>query len=201
LEKITVSTLVYYAIIPESLEVVPVYPKLRSDEIFSAKSEKARREKFAVWKLLEYALTRQLGKEMEFFTFSKTASGKWQADGVEFSLSHSGRLVAVALSDSPVGVDVEKITPRAVSVAEKVLSKEEFASYALLSDREKTEFFVQKWTEKESLFKRSGENAFFESKICEGDTLSRKIETDGEEYFLTVAVETGKTVEFLQGEL
>ncbi len=194
-------TLVYYAKIPERGELKTLFPETRNREIVGAKSEKVKREKHAVWQLLDYALEKELGKSVEDFAFIKTESGKWQTDGVEFSLSHGGRLVAVALSLKPVGVDVEKISARSVGAAKKLLSKEEFSDYLVMSDAEKTEYFIRKWTEKESLFKREGGNAFWPDKRVDGRTVTEKITVDGEEYFLTVAVETGESVRILKGEL
>lgn len=64
------------------------------------------------------------------------------------NISHSGCCVAVALSDVPVGVDVE--VPRSIRerVAEKILSENERAYLGQYGDDGMT--FLQLWTLKES---------------------------------------------------
>ena len=87
-------------------------------------------------------------------------------------------------------VDVEKIAPvRTASFADKALSISEKQEYCSLPDSEKEEYLIRKWSEKESLFKLSGEKTFHPSEI---DTLcervhSRIIENEGERFVLSVA--------------
>lgn len=65
-------------------------------------------------------------------------------DGVHFNLSHSGDLVLVAFSHTEIGVDVEKIRP---------VNREKFT----FIDAEDDEEFFEKWTERESYLKLTGE--------------------------------------------
>lgn len=70
-------------------------------------------------------------------------AGRW------FSLSHSGGLALCALSDAPVGVDVEVVRPRRPGLPAYVLSeveREEFDG--------SWEDFYRLWTRKESWCKR-----------------------------------------------
>ena len=57
-------------------------------------------------KFIRKALEKEVGKEL---SISRTAAGKPYCTGgeVQFSVSHSQSLCAVAISDSPVGVDCE----------------------------------------------------------------------------------------------
>ena len=69
--------------------------------------------------------------------------GRW------FSLSHSGGLALCALSDGPVGVDVEVVRPRRAGLPRYVLSGEELEEFD-----GSWEDFYRLWTRKESWCKR-----------------------------------------------
>lgn len=184
---------VYTAIIPSHVHVRGVFPSSRSEEIFSCSSKKVQTEKYCVWKLLEYALFHAFGKRIEEISFTKSADGKWECDFCHFSLSHSGNAVAVALADSPVGVDIEKLAPikNSKGVAKKILTEseaEEYQRLALCPDSA-NEFLLELWTKKESLFKTGKYAKFVPCKIQTGleRVQTRKICLDGEEYLLSVA--------------
>lgn len=183
---------VYVASIPQDtdLSALPqLYPPIRQQEIDACGSEKVKREKYYVWKLLEYALDRTFGKKLKKLTFSKADNGKWSCGGCEFSLSHSHDAVAVAISRKDVGLDVELLAPTRKGTAEKILNDEEFAQY--LSAENKDDFLLEKWTQKECIFKRSHEQAYFPKKTdtLANKTLSRRITLENQTYVLSVASE------------
>lgn len=66
-----------------------------------------------------------------------------------FSLSHSGGLALCALSDAPVGVDVEIVRPRRAGLPRRLLSAAELARFDGT-----WEDFYRVWTLKESWCKR-----------------------------------------------
>ena len=76
-------------------------------------------------------------------------------DGRWFSLSHSGGLALCALSDGPVGVDVELVRPRRAGLPTYVLSPEELARFD-----GSWEDFYRLWTLKESWCKREDSPLF-----------------------------------------
>lgn len=130
----------------------------RLDEIKKCHNEDVKKQKFYVWKLLEFALQNSLSLDVNSLNFIKNENGKWIVDECYFSLSHSGNLVAVALSDSPVGIDIQKhvllkITPK---LLELVLSKEEIKKYPHI-DNDK---LLEMWSIKECAFKMSEEKTF-----------------------------------------
>ena len=95
------------------------------------------------------ALEKEVGKEL---SISRTAAGKPYCTGgeVQFSVSHSQSLCAVAISDSPVGVDCE-------------ILKENFyrAVTASFSEKERSEIvcprdFYMHWTAREAFCKMLG---------------------------------------------
>ena len=67
----------------------------------------------------------------------------------QFSLSHSGGLALCALSDGPVGVDIEAVRPRKSNLPQRLLSPRELER----SDGSWEDFF-RLWTLKESWCKR-----------------------------------------------
>ena len=74
-----------------------------------------------------------------------------------FSLSHSGEYAVCALSNAPVGVDVEKYRPiRAEALAKRYFSADEAETLAALSGKEQERYFFARWTAKESVLKARG---------------------------------------------
>lgn len=77
---------------------------------------------------------------------------------IHFNISHCDGLVACAFSDSPVGVDIEKIGRFNDHILRKLLTDEEkIFLESLKNNKEKyEEFFYRFWTLKESRIKHSG---------------------------------------------
>lgn len=192
---------VYVATIPQNTDLFPVYPLARQEEIDDCKNEKVKREKYYVWKLLEYALQRSFGYKLQNQNFHKTARGKWECENCFFSLSHSKNAVAVALSRKNVGVDIEFYDPtRLLPLADKLLNENERTLYEATPNEQKAEFLLRKWTEKESIFK-SLEG--LGRTIASIDTLTAKtktkcIEVAGEKYCLSVASENAERARYFE---
>ena len=73
---------------------------------------------------------------------------------LHLNLSHSGTLLAAAVSSQPVGIDIERIRPRAVAAqAERVFCAGEARSLATLDDPARLTRFFQLWTLKEAAAK------------------------------------------------
>ena len=192
---------VYVASIPQNtdLSALPkLYPPIRQQEIDTCGSEKVKREKYYAWKLLEYALDRTFGKKLKKLAFAKADNGKWSCEGCEFSLSHSHDAVAVAISRKRVGVDVELLAPTREGTAEKILNDGEFSQY--LAAENKDDFLIEKWTQKECIFKRSDERVYFPKKAdtLSNKTLSRRIIIENKAYILSVASEDTQKFRLLE---
>ena len=192
---------VYVAEMPAGGRFGEVYPPSRQEEIGAVQSEKVKREKYYAWKLLEYGLYHSFGKKMRDVSFLKQDTGKWTCNVCEFSLSHSHNVVCVALSRSAVGVDVEKIQPPKVDIADKVLSEKEKAEYALLEGEEKVGFIIRAWARKESLFKVKNVKAvsFEEFKNQEGVVIEKTLQYSDGEYALSVATATQEKIRLHEG--
>ena len=156
---------VYIAELPKNEPAGSVYPEERSREIEGTKNGERRREKYFVWRLLEYAISESLGISIGKLRFEKRG-GIWRADGIEFSLSHSGGALAVAVSYAPVGVDIEPICgSNRGGVAERFLCRDELRDYLTAAPSEREERFLRIWTAKEAIFKSRGEETFCPSEV------------------------------------
>lgn len=180
---------VYYTGIPKSDEYKALYPREREEYVNKTNNTRVKKERYYVWKLLEYALDRSFGMKISELEFTRDDLGKWKTDKCFFSLSHSGNIVAVAVSTKPVGVDVEKIDGKRDRLfANKILTDDELRVFDTLDESEKSEYLICRWTEKESIFKLSGSTVFSPSKISSyGNVNTRNISLSNEIYSLSVA--------------
>lgn len=104
--------------------------------------------------VLRYLLQRLLGPNHPFI-YQKDEFGKpfLQNDSRYISVSHSKNVVAVVLSDVPVGIDVQFFTPKMDKVAPKFVNE---AELAYLEDHDRTTYHHVLWGAKESMYKADG---------------------------------------------
>ena len=77
------------------------------------------------------------------------------AENYNFSLSHSGKCVAFAESDFPVGIDVEQVKDFDSDIAKRYFSENERKYIENSSDFNRA--FAEIWTSKESYIKMTGD--------------------------------------------
>ncbi|MBB2934882.1 4'-phosphopantetheinyl transferase [Amycolatopsis bartoniae] len=83
--------------------------------------------------------------------------GKPRIKGVEFSISHSGDRIGLAVTTAPVGLDVETENRKADdSLISYALNEAEQKALNGLSAAERASAFFQYWTRKEALMKATG---------------------------------------------
>lgn len=73
---------------------------------------------------------------------------------VHFNISHSGCLVACAVSDCPIGVDIQEIVPYRPNVAKHVCTPDELLKIETSPNTDIA--FTKIWTQKEAYLKMSG---------------------------------------------
>ena len=74
-----------------------------------------------------------------------------------FNLSHAKEYAACAISDEPVGIDVECVKTRDVEHMDKILHPQEMAILSFVTNpEEKKKFFYECWVTKESYLKNLG---------------------------------------------
>lgn len=93
-----------------------------------------------------------LKKHLPSYEIKRTESGKPYLEGtpLHFSLSHSGDTGVIALSNSPIGVDVEVIKGKEHNAIIKRMSARERAEIACERD------FLKHWTAREAYIKLYG---------------------------------------------
>ncbi len=128
--------------------------KLKIDRL---KKEPAKKLSVAAGMLARQGIAHYFGMHPQDVTFRRDTNGKPYAEGLDihFSLSHSGNLAVCAISDKPVGIDVEKVRSVNMHVAEKMFTQKE--QYYISSEKRKTQQrFFEIWTKKEAYVKRLG---------------------------------------------
>jgi 4'-phosphopantetheinyl transferase len=118
----------------------------------------ADQQRFAVGcALAKQVIARRTGGAAHAVMFDRTCAdcggthGKPRVAGVEFSVSHSGDAVVVAVADAPCGVDVEELAGErdVAGLSRLVLGEGEQAA----DERE----FLRAWTRKEAVTKATGD--------------------------------------------
>ena len=74
--------------------------------------------------------------------------------GPYFSISHSKQGIAVAISDQPIGIDIEAIRPLNEGLVQKAMNPQEQAQIAATENP--AQEFIRLWTRKEAYVKMQG---------------------------------------------
>ncbi|MBQ6756648.1 MAG: 4'-phosphopantetheinyl transferase superfamily protein [Oscillospiraceae bacterium] len=107
------------------------------------------------WLLLRDAMSAE-GVDIDKLTVTKNEYGKPKIDGApEFSISHAGQWAVVAVSDSPVGVDVESARCT-IEMAERFFTASELEGAEKLSGDAQTLYLQRLWVCNEAFVKALG---------------------------------------------
>ena len=175
--------------VPETLKSLPAE---RQQKIHKMQQEQSRKQSMGVGLLLQKVLALYHMQDSQVFTGEH---GKPMIEGLEFSLAHSGNLVICAVSDEPVGCDVEKIRVAPKGVAERCFSESEQAYLSRFSAEEYDREFFRLWTMKESYVKMTGEGlGALRNTQSQGGYLSL-VELQG--YIISVCAEASGAVEVI----
>lgn len=142
---------------PQALQLLPEAARHKISQF--VRSDDAQRS-FWGELLSRYLMTRETGTEFPDQAFTTGSKGKPFHEGFNgkyFNISHSGAWVVVAVSDTIVGVDVEKIkkVPEGVAVRFFSMPENEMLQHAE-NETEKADIFFTLWTLKESFLKATG---------------------------------------------
>lgn len=113
--------------------------------------------------LLRFLAGSQAGVPPDSLVLAAAEGGKPYLVGhpdLQVNLSHSGTLVAVALTRSgPVGVDVERISPEraTLEIARRFFAPAEEEALIALPPERRIDAFFEIWTRKEAFIKATGE--------------------------------------------
>ncbi|MBR0077191.1 MAG: 4'-phosphopantetheinyl transferase superfamily protein [Bacteroidales bacterium] len=129
----------------------------RRDQALRYQHKVGRRLCLAAYLLLMEGLEKEYGI-IEPPLFSYTPEGKpflSEYPEIHFSFSHSGNVALCALSDQPVGADVE--TPRKITPSLISYTMNEIEQAIINASIDPTIQFLHFWTRKEALLKLTGE--------------------------------------------
>ncbi|MGN6652347.1 4'-phosphopantetheinyl transferase family protein, partial [Trinickia sp.] len=127
--------------------------------------EKVRRRYLVTRSLVRYVLSRYVPIRPADWRFEATAFGRPTianthsgVSGLSFNLSHSDRLVTLAVTrDCEIGIDVEDLGRRApLDIAERYFSPDEARQLRSLPEAAQPQRFFDFWTLKESYIKARG---------------------------------------------
>ncbi len=138
-------------------------------------------EQFARCLLAEYT-----GQPADSFMIARSEKGKpYLCDGPEFNLSHSGKWIACAVGDQPLGIDIEAMRPLNLKVAQRICTPKEMA-YLSPEEPDAPVRFLKIWTAKEAYFKALGTGITGLQSVCYFDLLPRLNQVETEEYVLSI---------------
>ena len=146
------------------METIPDFGPALHEHLRAKTNPTVRASSVAAWSLLAEGL-RMLGVAvLPELRFGINGKPYFVNSPLHFSLSHSGNLAAVLISDEPCGVDVEQLRPE---VAERLRAR-------CLSDGERAHNcdFFEIWTRKECIAKLDGSG--MRSHPSEIDTLDAR---------------------------
>ena len=160
----------------------------RREKALRFRHEAGRRQSVAAYRLLQRALGEEYGitepQDLAFLEHGKPYL-KEHPD-IHFSLSHCKVAVACAVSDRPVGIDIEHIRPFNKELAAYVLNEDQLEQ--VLQSTDSAVEFLKFWTQKESFLKLTGEG--IRNDLKKLDLSSVKLQTTMDldrQYIWTVA--------------
>lgn len=151
--------LTYYAdvsALPDQPGRLPL-SSYRLAQLASCRSSERRRQGIGAELLLIHALRSLDPSFLLPLSIEKEPCGKpyLRDSKLFFSLSHSRSFAACAVSDTPVGIDLEGERPMHEPVLRRCFSEQE---QALIRRADRPDFaFIQLWTQKESYLKATGD--------------------------------------------
>lgn len=109
--------------------------------------------------LARYCISRFAHVPTSEIVFKIDEFGKPYLDGEEkihFNVSHSHEFIACAISDTPVGIDIEKVRICDNDIAKRFFHEKEYDYLEKTLTEKKAEIFFELWTLKESYVKALG---------------------------------------------
>lgn len=162
-----------------------ILPKERQERIDRLHKEEMAQSRMLAGIFMQYGLSRMTGVSIGNICYSYGEQGKPELDWknirktesmpvrkmedvlmvhgrsveqLDFSLSHSGKYAVLAVSDKPVGVDVERLRGNRLNVAKRCFHKKEYEDIMALQRKESCDRrFLEYWTMKEAYVKRTGD--------------------------------------------
>ncbi len=173
-----------------------LFPKVVWDRV-SSKRGKAKERSALAYLFLRYCLIKE-GKGECFDSVQFTAKGKPYTTGVEISLSHTAGMIACAVSETKVGVDVEQIRDIPGYAVKRFVDEEGIKR--INNSIDGNLLAIEQWVIKESWLKQKGKGISVKLKSIRPERISDKLWRIGEDriglfhegdYVLAIASEKG----------
>ncbi|SFI01243.1 4'-phosphopantetheinyl transferase [Pseudobutyrivibrio sp. OR37] len=135
-------------------EVYSLISPQRREHVDEAKTLKGKCERLGAAHLLEKLLWENHIQRP--YVYSTTSQGKpifIQPKNVDFSISHSNFFAVAAISDKPVGIDVERIRPYDRDLVQRFFTKADYEYLESFKRSEVNKKFTEVWTFKEATCK------------------------------------------------
>ena len=169
-------------------------PSFIKQELNRISNERIKNQKRASYGVLRALVHKELNFDDDFSSVQRNENGKPHCERYCFSISHSDELVAVAVSNSNVGIDIEKVKKRRnISSLQKIIVGQNEGECGALS----LEDLIRLWVKKEAKFKFDGGKTFIPNQIdtTTFPSFTNQVHYDHSDYF--VCVVTGqKNVKF-----
>ena len=136
-----------------------IIPKEQLEKILKYKEDRDRVKRvLARTFLFEYCQKKYNLKDFAF-EYTKNQKPKFKHSNLNFSISYSKNIIAIALSKKYIiGVDIEFLEPSTVSpkVASEFMNDKELTTFLQMNKNNRNRYFYEVWTTKESLLKAKG---------------------------------------------
>src|SRR5688572_7127855 len=132
--------------------VVACHEELRGPRVREAQSASART-------LIRHLVAERIDAAPTDVTIARGARGEPSipcAPDLNISISHTLGVVAVAVADRPIGIDVQYATGDPIRLVQRVFSDEEIVMHEDLAAQHDPELFRRSWTAKEAIGKALG---------------------------------------------
>lgn len=137
-------------------------PPQRREKTCKLLFDRDRRASASVWALLRHAVMQEHGIDVNTLVVSKEAYGKpvfSPENGIHFNLSHSKSAVMCAVSDAPVGCDVQtyqELPLYDASLEQHILCPDEQAVIDPVQGESRRKMLTLFWVAKEAITKHAG---------------------------------------------
>lgn len=133
-----------------------------SDRFYRYKSIPAQYQYITAHYYLRKVLSKKLNEDPREIRFAAMESGKpylINHPDLHFNISHTNNMVLIAISDSPVGVDVEQEERSSdmLQILKHFFSEKELESFLRQPATRRQKAFFTGWTRKEAILKATGE--------------------------------------------
>lgn len=142
----------------QSLALYEGLSRDRRERVDRLKDEGAANKQIVIGAFLQHCLSGYIGVIPSQIKFEYNEQGKpYVPSGVHFNMSHSGDYVVLAVSDHPVGIDIERLRHKRLSVAKRFFCREEYEDIINAGgEKEQDRRFLEYWTFKEAYVKYLG---------------------------------------------